>query len=139
MRCLQCGKKLNLLRKIANGEFCSAEHRDLYRSNESQLALARLKESQVRIDRPSHAETVAAMAAVERLRAMDSSDADPVFVETFPLVESIRPRNQRRMSLPAMEPALSNWKAVLPERPYRREHLSFAVSGTLHGFVESGP
>jgi hypothetical protein len=139
MRCLQCGKKLNLLRKIASGEFCSAEHREHYRSNESQLALARLKESQVRIERPSHAATMAAMAAVERLRAMDSSDADPVFVETFPFAESVRPSNQRRMSVPVMQPGASNLEAALPDRPEHKESLSFAASGALHGVVESGP
>jgi hypothetical protein len=52
MRCLHCGKRLSLLRKFSDGEFCSAEHRQLFQHQQNDLALARLIESQVRIERP---------------------------------------------------------------------------------------
>ena len=139
MRCLQCGKKLSLLRKIANDEFCSAEHRDLYRHYESQIALNRLNESQVRIARPSPAEAMAAQAAVERLRAMDSSSSDPVFVETFPIAESVRPLNLRRTATPAIGLEIGEWFGALPERPECRKSLNFAEGGSSTGLVEPGP
>ena len=109
MRCLQCGKKLGLLRKIKSGEFCSSEHHDLYKRNESQMALARLQESQVRIERPTPAAAAAALAAVERLRAMDASASDPVFVETFQFAERVVARNWRRMLAPEIGPLVEEY------------------------------
>lgn len=116
MRCLQCGKKLGLLRQMRNGEFCSAEHQELYKRSESQMALVRLQESQVRIERPTPASAAAALAAVERLRAMDASASDPVFVETFQFPEKIFPRNSRRMAAPEIGPLVAERGGLLPER-----------------------
>ena len=42
MRCLLCGKRLALLRKLTDGEFCSSAHRKRYVEEEQKLALARL-------------------------------------------------------------------------------------------------
>ncbi len=42
MRCLYCGKRLALLSKLTNGEFCSAAHRKRYQEDQDRLALARL-------------------------------------------------------------------------------------------------
>jgi hypothetical protein len=44
MRCLHCGKRLPLLRKLQDGEFCSDRHRSAYSQSNEQLALARLFE-----------------------------------------------------------------------------------------------
>ncbi|MBI4874804.1 MAG: hypothetical protein HY822_09250 [Acidobacteria bacterium] len=44
MRCLYCGKRLALLRKLTDGEFCSAAHRTRHRQEEQHLAVARLQE-----------------------------------------------------------------------------------------------
>ena len=51
MRCLFCGKRLALLRKLTDGEFCSTAHRKRYLEEEQKLALARLIEEQHRTDR----------------------------------------------------------------------------------------
>jgi len=45
MRCLYCGNRISLLRKIKDSEFCSDEHRDLFHQEQTALALARLTEA----------------------------------------------------------------------------------------------
>jgi len=46
VRCLQCGAKLALLRKLRSGEFCSDAHQKEYLQKQEELALARLIEVQ---------------------------------------------------------------------------------------------
>ncbi|MFN7918616.1 MAG: hypothetical protein U0Q16_00875 [Bryobacteraceae bacterium] len=45
MQCLLCGKKIPLLRKLKDPDFCSEAHRDEYAQTQSSLALSRLLES----------------------------------------------------------------------------------------------
>lgn len=45
-RCLHCGDKLPLLRKVTGGEFCCEEHRHAYAHEQSNLALSRLIDEQ---------------------------------------------------------------------------------------------
>src|SRR5665213_2991647 len=45
MRCLQCGKDLPLLKRMAGCEFCSDAHRREYQKEYSDLALGRLLQS----------------------------------------------------------------------------------------------
>lgn len=45
MRCLQCGKDLPLLKRMAGSEFCSDAHRREYQQEYSDLALGRLLQS----------------------------------------------------------------------------------------------
>ncbi len=45
MRCLQCGKDLPLLKRMAGSEFCSDAHRREYQQEYSDLALGRLMQS----------------------------------------------------------------------------------------------
>ena len=45
MRCKHCGKELPLFKKLADNDFCSAEHRELFVDAQHQLMLARLQES----------------------------------------------------------------------------------------------
>ena len=47
MHCLYCDRPLALLKRLTgDGEFCSKEHRKIYKKEHNQLALARLLESQ---------------------------------------------------------------------------------------------
>ncbi|MBI3682294.1 MAG: hypothetical protein HY235_18095 [Acidobacteria bacterium] len=48
MRCLYCGKRLALLRKLTDSDFCSSLHRRLYQQEQEKMALARLVEGQRR-------------------------------------------------------------------------------------------
>ncbi len=45
MRCLHCGNRISLLRKLKDSEFCSDEHRDFYALQQQQLAVSRLMET----------------------------------------------------------------------------------------------
>src|SRR5688500_195539 len=49
MRCIHCGKRLAVLRKLTDGEFCSSAHRKQFQLEQEQLALARLLETQERL------------------------------------------------------------------------------------------
>ena len=42
MRCLHCGKRLTILRKLSDDEFCSEAHRAAFGREQEQLALSRL-------------------------------------------------------------------------------------------------
>ena len=58
MRCLQCGSTLSAFKKLTDADFCSAEHRDVFYSEQQRLILARLKHSadrQMRLRRPATA------------------------------------------------------------------------------------
>src|SRR5829696_3245468 len=58
MRCLHCGSTLSAFKKLTDADFCSAEHRDVFYSEQQRLILARLKHSadrQNRLRRPSSA------------------------------------------------------------------------------------
>lgn len=45
LRCLYCDGKLPLLRKITNGQFCSAQHRKMYWEEQERLGLERLHQT----------------------------------------------------------------------------------------------
>ncbi|MBL8211440.1 MAG: hypothetical protein JNK87_12040 [Bryobacterales bacterium] len=47
MKCLYCGKKITLLRKLKDSEFCKDEHRQQYLREQEQMAIARLKGAQL--------------------------------------------------------------------------------------------
>lgn len=51
MRCLYCGNRLAILRKLADGEFCSSSHRKLYNQEQEKMALSRLVDAQKRFSR----------------------------------------------------------------------------------------
>ena len=48
MRCQYCGKRLPLFRKLKDGEFCSAAHREQFHAQSDQLAVAALQEQRER-------------------------------------------------------------------------------------------
>jgi hypothetical protein len=48
MDCLYCGKKINVLRKLQNEEFCSAAHRKAYNKKQEDLAVDFLRQSKPR-------------------------------------------------------------------------------------------
>lgn len=49
MKCLYCGKRLALLRKLTDSEFCSDLHRRLYQQEQEKMAVARLVDAQKRL------------------------------------------------------------------------------------------
>ena len=45
MRCLHCGNRISLLRKLKDSEFCSDDHRDHFALQQQQMAVSRLMET----------------------------------------------------------------------------------------------
>ena len=76
-RCLHCGRKISLLRKFSDAEFCCAEHRRAYQDSQSQLALDRLLEAQHRV------ELADARAAVPPDAAFKCATAAPPLLEPY--------------------------------------------------------
>lgn len=108
MRCLHCGKRLSLLRKFSDGEFCSAEHRQVFQQQQSDLALARLLESQTRIEKPLvKPEPKPAM----RTRAAAVVEADQPVPEAGMLVERCKPVGRKQIFVPrlhSLDPAMAS-------------------------------
>lgn len=83
MRCLQCGKRLPILRKLTDGEFCSANHRKKFHDEQEKLALARLLESRDRIAELTSRPTAADDHEILAIRTP--------FVSVRPSARSMRP------------------------------------------------
>ncbi len=62
MRCQYCGKRLPLFRKLKDGEFCSAAHREQFLGQSDQLAVAALREQRERTMRATRQVPVAGPA-----------------------------------------------------------------------------
>lgn len=112
MRCLHCGKRISILRKLADGEFCSAEHRQLFQQQQNDLALARLIESQRRIERPGAAAVKAEPPAVKAQPAKETRKQAKPAEEAVPWA-AFQPLPQsalvwRRVLVPS---AVSLWAA----------------------------
>lgn len=115
MRCLHCGKRLTLLRKFSDGEFCSAEHRQTFHQQQSDLALARLLESQTRIERPVIAKP--APVPVMRSKAAVVADGEKPIPEAPILVEWFKPTSRKVLFEPtyrSFDPRMSSWVPVCP-------------------------
>jgi hypothetical protein len=72
MRCRYCQRRIPILRKLSDAEFCSDEHRLLFLAEQERLALARLVEAQQRFAQEAlqvtrsarpHQEVIAPMAS----------------------------------------------------------------------------
>ncbi|MBI5083291.1 MAG: hypothetical protein HZB13_01660 [Acidobacteria bacterium] len=128
MRCLHCGKRLSLLRKFSDGEFCSTDHRQLFQQQQSDLALARLIESQSRIQHPKPArpEREKPKAAKPKLPS-----ADAVFPEAPPLPEWFTPVNQRVVFTAELVPQTPPRTTPWPEPDLRMALGEFPQPGTV--------
>ncbi len=86
MRCLYCGNRLALLRKLADAEFCSSSHRKLYGQEQEKMALARLVDAQRRFSKEvlgvSTEPETAQQAAAGREEAKGFLAHEPVARET---------------------------------------------------------
>ena len=51
MRCLHCGSTLSAFKKLTDADFCSAEHRDAFYTEQQRLIVARLKQAADRYHR----------------------------------------------------------------------------------------
>src|SRR3954463_12936937 len=79
MQCLQCGKSVPLLKRLAGSEFCSDAHRSEYQREFSQLALGRLLQS-----KPAEAEAQAQPRTAALLTPTAATPAAAVPTQTSP-------------------------------------------------------
>ncbi len=127
MRCLHCGKRLSLLRKFSDGEFCSAEHRHQFQQQQSDLALARLIEAQSRIDKPKPKLPVLAKPAAKP----KSTDPEQVFPMAQLLAEVLRPAGKMTIFSPALELEAVESAVSLPAPPLGLEMRGFPREGAV--------
>lgn len=62
MRCQHCGKRLPILRKLTDSEFCSPEHRRAFQEEQERHALSRLLEASQMGRKPAPLPTAASLA-----------------------------------------------------------------------------
>ena len=113
MRCLHCGKRLSLLRKFSDGEFCSAEHRSLFNRLNNDLGLQRLFASRLRQE--------SAPAEREQRTETHSSARIPPLGD---LVKAAPPSPVvvRRVNLPGAPLLLGPKDSEIPEPAFRARY-----------------
>ncbi len=122
MRCLHCGKRLPVLRKLIDGEFCSDQHRKRFQEEQEALALARLIESGERV-------------AGARIRCSFPADSaflhiQTPFVHIRPSARGMRASMKYRLAALAQVPGLILPSGLLPEASLLNR-CSFLLSGVV--------
>ena len=100
MRCLHCGKRLSLLRKFSDAEFCSDEHRQEFQQQQSDLALARLIEAQNRMGRPRPPKTIPSTKPGRKAKVVENEPGIPMARIVY---EIFRPVGAVAVHLPPLE------------------------------------
>lgn len=128
MRCLHCGKRLSLLRKFSDGEFCSAEHRSLFERLNNDLGLQRLFASRGKADSGPPASS-AQQSRKDKKEKADGQQAANV----PPLGELVqggphKPVVARRINQPGLPPLLEPRDSLIPEPAIRAEYRGLTQS-----------
>lgn len=123
MRCLHCGKRLSLLRKFSDGEFCSADHRALFERLNNDLGLQRLIASQSGLERekPKPLKKQVKQLAAESQVAAQA----PPLGELVPGCRQA-PVILRQVSQPGLPPLLGPKESSLPRPALRAQARGFA-------------
>ncbi|MGJ5815649.1 hypothetical protein [Paludibaculum fermentans] len=90
-----------MLRKFSDGEFCTAEHRQVFQQQQSDLALARLIESQNRIERPAMPKPAPMPAMRTKAVVAEVEHAVP---EARPIAEWFKPTGRKILFVPRATP-----------------------------------
>ncbi|MFN7934632.1 MAG: hypothetical protein U0R19_14985 [Bryobacteraceae bacterium] len=106
MKCLYCGKRLALLRKLTDSEFCTDAHRRAYQKEQEQMALARLNDSA----KPKR------KGKVEAEKPIAEPKDEPAFVEW-----ALRATAWSSMHKPEADPIPAEPARFLPEGCVRLE------------------
>lgn len=112
MRCLYCGKRLPLLRKLTDPEFCTAAHRRRYQQEQEKMALARLTDGQEKyssitgLNTQSNGKRKAAQQGPLPAR----QEEEPGFLE-----QRVEAKPLQNIKAPPAEPIEGGPKACLPE------------------------
>lgn len=136
MRCLHCGKRLSLLRKFSDGEFCTAEHRQIFQQQQSDLALARLIESQNRIERPATPKPPPKPVARPKAAA---GEAEPAVPEARPIAEWFKPNGRKIMFVPRTLPFDPKMSSSAPGSNVALQQRGFVAPEGLRLGLETTP
>lgn len=125
MRCLHCGKKISLLRKLTDEEFCSNAHRLAFQRQQEELAFSRLTESRARL-------TPRAAAEPEPPKRISSEVAARITPDPAgPLPEAGRMVNWRVLHIPPLAPLVDSPPPNKPFSPLRLLAGGFPAPGIV--------
>jgi hypothetical protein len=125
MRCLHCGKKISLLRKLTDDEFCSNAHRLAFQRQQEALAFSRLTESGSRLAPRAPAEPEAPKRISSEVAARITPDP------AGPLPEAGRIVNRRVLHIPPLAPLVDSPPPNKPFSPSRLLAGGFQVPGIV--------
>jgi hypothetical protein len=128
MRCLHCGKRLSLLRKLSDGEFCSADHRALFERLNNDLGLQRLIASQSGLDREK--------PKLQKKPARQLSPENQIAAKEPPLgnlapVGKQGPVAVRQVNQPGLPPLLGPKESAIPQPGLRARARGFAETAPI--------
>src|SRR5215472_2772488 len=111
MNCAYCGKKISILRKLQDQEFCSAAHRQAFNKREEEVAVEFLRQSKPRY-RADPAPVPAAPAEVPR--GLDRDTAPPDLCEGLPSGSQAVPQTvlSEKPALVGPIPALASFQTT---------------------------
>ncbi|MGC4048633.1 MAG: hypothetical protein QM757_03785 [Paludibaculum sp.] len=117
-----------MLRKFSDGEFCTAEHRQIFQQQQSDLALARLIESQNRIERPAAPKPAPKPAPRPKQVAGEPEKAVP---EARPIAEWFKPNGRKVLFVPLAPPFEPKMSSALPGANVSLQQRGFVAPGGL--------
>jgi hypothetical protein len=144
MRCLHCGKRLSLFKKLQDSGFCSEEHRLAFQQQQSDFALARLMEAQRRIDRPGSAQPAPAAAPapapapVAKKAKEKTNDAQPAVPFAGLLGIATAVASVRRCQISRCAPVFTH-ECFLPQEEPKLPPVHFTTMDPVATMQVAGP
>lgn len=130
MRCLQCGKRVSLLRKLTDGEFCSDEHRQLFQQQQNDLALARLIEAQQGMSRPRVKAAAAPVKPQPKAATKHAAEENtPPFGDFLKLPVALL--RSRRLQVPAFGMIWPEFNSAVPTPEFRTKIQGIRSTGDV--------
>lgn len=131
MRCLHCGKKISLLRKLTDEEFCSNAHRLAFQRQQEELAFSRLTESRARL-------APRAAAGPEPPKRISSEVAARITPDPAgPLPEAVRIVDRRMLHIPPLGPLVDSPPPNKPFSPLRLLAGGFPAPGIVAAMADA--
>lgn len=125
MRCLHCGKKISLLRKLTDEEFCSNAHRVAFQRQQEELAFSRLTESRARLTPAVPAEPEAPKRISSEVAARITPDPAGALPEPGRIVD------RRVIHVPLLAPLVDSPPPAKPYSPLRLLASGFPAPGIV--------
>ena len=113
MLCKHCGRKISLLKRLTDAEFCSPAHRSAFMQMEQEAAIARLMQSGSNLARPAE---VAAPKPKQAAKKKTGRDEIPAPLAGLVAEAYTRPKPKLK---PVSRPVVHEWELVreLPQSP----------------------